>query len=202
MHFRNLDAYFHVASHGDPEAYKILYEEFVRKAKYILKTTLKNSYNYPVIPEDFSDYIDSLFFDIINEYDPERGSFSWYVDYVLKVRLDGKVKKAIAENQIDYDIFDLDEDPELDPMELLSDPDQKSIVEDIAISNFKLKLASPKEHRTRKEKLQDKVLLLQYAGCKNAEIARQLNLTINELRGYLKKVKADEKVINLKLELK
>lgn len=202
MHFRNLDAYFHVASHGDPEAYKILYEEFVRKAKYILKTTLKNSYNYPVIPDDFSDYIDSLFFDIINEYDPERGSFSWYVDYVLKVRLDGKVKKAIAENQIDYDIFDLDEDPELDPMELLSDPDQKSIVEDIAISNFKLKLASPKEHRTRKEKLQDKVLLLQYAGCKNAEIARQLNLTINELRGYLKKVKADEKVINLKLELK
>ena len=202
MHFRNLDAYFHVASHGDPEAYKILYEEFVRKAKYILRTTLKNSYNYPVIPEDFSDYIDSLFFDIINEYDPERGSFSWYVDYVLKVRLDGKVKKAIAENQIDYDIFDLDEDPELDPMELLSDPDQKSIVEDIAISNFKLKLASPKEHRTRKEKLQDKVLLLQYAGCKNAEIARQLNLTINELRGYLKKVKADEKVINLKLELK
>ena len=202
MHFRNLDAYFHVASHGDPEAYKILYEEFVRKAKYILKTTLKNSYNYPVIPEDFSDYIDSLFFDIINEYDPERGSFSWYVDYILKVRLDSKVKKAIAENQIDYDIFDLDEDPELDPMELLSDPDQKSIIEDIAVSNFKLKLASPKEHRTRKEKLQDKVLLLQYAGCKNAEIARQLNLTMNELRGYLKKVKADEKVINLKLELK
>ena len=202
MHFRNLDAYFHVASHGDPEAYKILYEEFVRKAKYILKTTLKNSYNYPVIPEDFSDYIDSLFFDIINEYDPERGSFSWYVDYILKVRLDSKVKKAIAENQIDYDIFDLDEDPELDPMELLSDPDQKSIVEDIAVSNFKLKLASPKEHRTRKEKLQDKVLLLQYAGCKNAEIARQLNLTMNELRGYLKKVKVDEKVINLKLELK
>lgn len=202
MHFRNLDAYFHVASHGDPEAYKILYEEFVRKAKYILKTTLKNSYNYPVIPEDFSDYIDSLFFDIINEYDPERGSFSWYVDYILKVRLDGKVKKAIAENQIDYDVFDLDEDPELDPMELLSDPDQKSIVEDIAVSNFKLKLASPKEHRSRKEKLQDKVLLLQYAGCKNAEIARQLNLTMNELRGYLKKVKADEKVINLKLELK
>ena len=202
MHFRNLDAYFHVASHGDPEAYKILYEEFVKKAKYIIKSTLRNSLNFPIIPEDFSDYIDYLFFKAINDYDPERGSFSWYIDYVIKLRLEKRVQKAIAENQIDYDLFDLDVDSEIDVIEYLPDPNQKSFSEDIATCDFKLKIASPKEHCTRKEKIQDKIVLLQYAGYKNAEIARELNLTINELRTYLKRIQSDQRILNLKLELK
>jgi len=202
MHYRNLDAYFHVASHGDPEAYKILYQEFVCKAKYVIKSTLRNSLNFPVIPEDFSEYIDYLFFKAINEYDPERGSFSWYVDYVVKLRLEKKVQKAIAENQIDYDVFDLENDSDLDAIEFLADPCQKTIVEDLAIADFKLKIASPREYHTRKDKLLNKILLLQYAGYKNAEIARLLGMTINELRSYLKLIQNTKQVVNLKLDLK
>ena len=202
MHFINLDAYFHLASQGDTEAYKILYLEFVRKAKIITKATLKNPSNFPVIPEDFSDFIDVLFFRAINEYDGERGSFSWYVDYVISVRLEKRIKKAIAENPIDYDFCDLDFLQESDCIDLLADPNQKPIVEDVAVSSFKYRLASPKEHRTRKEKMRDKIILLQYAGFKNTEIAKKLNLTINEFRGYLKGIKKDDKIVNLKLDLK
>jgi len=202
MHFSNLDAYFHLASQGDQEAYKILYEEFVNKAKYVLRSTLRNSLNIPVIPDDFSDYIDSLFFKAINEYDPERGSFSWYVDYLINRRMEDQAIKAIVRNKVDYDYLDYEELMETDCADYLPDPDQKSMSEYLAVENFKYKLASPKEHRTRKEKLEDKIMLLQYAGYKNVEIAKKFNMTINELRGHLKNIQKDEKIVKLKLELK
>ena len=85
MRFSNWDAYFHMATHGDKEAYQFLYKQFANKAKYIIRIALKEYTNLVVNPEDFCEFIDYLFLRIINEYDFNRGAFRKYCDYVMTV---------------------------------------------------------------------------------------------------------------------
>ena len=72
MHCHNLDAYFRLAAHGNKEAYQKLYAEVRRRADVIVQVTLNQISNLSGNPADFSDYIDTLFFKMINEYDRNR----------------------------------------------------------------------------------------------------------------------------------
>ena len=201
MSFANLDAYFHLASQGDTEAFEILYKEFVIRAKYTIKTTITTSTNYVNYPVDFSELIDEFFFKALNEFEPERGTFTQFCDYILTRRLFSRVKRKIYENQLLYADVSL-ENEEVDAVELLSDPNETSIISDIALTKFKYQIASPNIHRTSEQRLRDKILLLQYAGYQITDICKILKIPYSSLRREIEKFRTDEELINLKLDLK
>jgi len=202
MHFSRMDAYFHLASHGDKQAYMLLYEEYHSRAESVTRITLSNYANSPVIPADFIEYVDFLFLKILNEYEPERGSFSWYTEYVLQTKLAGKITQVVgAAGSSRILLNDYGEDNYLS-IEDFADPNQTPIASDLAIENFKYKIASPEKVKNKDAKIKNKILLLLYAGLKNTEICRKLNMTMGDLRGYLRRIKEDDDMINLKLDLK
>ena len=197
----NLDKYFHMASHGDKEAYQLLYKEFVDKANSVVRTTIQNYSKFQGIPEDFCDVIDDLFFEAINEFEQEKKSFSTYVDYLLSHRLVGAVKSEI--HRIQTYIADIDyDDSEVKAVELLPDPDHSSMAGELAIMRFKAEIATPSSHKTKEQRLRDRVLTLLYAGYKNKEICDKLNITYAQLRRVLEKIEDDEEINNIKLDLK
>lgn len=201
MQSRCIDAYFYMATKGDKRAYENLYSDFVKRAKKVIRTVCHISTKFSGIPEDFSDLIDKYFFQILNEYDSERGSFSNFVDYILTKRFFYNVQTLFIERM--NNSFSLDD--EFDgskSIELVEDPSQTSIQSDIMLNNFKQRIASSNRYRTQEERTQNKILMLQYAGYSNYEIAKQLKMTIGELRGFLKKIRSDNDIVNLKLELK
>lgn len=198
---KQIDAYFHLASHGDNEAYKLLYKEFVGRANYVIKQTVKNNSQFRGFSGDFSDLIDELFFEAINGFEPEKKTFSAYVDYLFAHRLVGAVKSEI--HCIQNYIADIDfEDESIKSIEMLSDPVQPSVQNEIALMNFEATIASPNRHKTKERRLRDKVLTLQYAGYKTKEICDALGLTYSQLRRILNLIKEDDEIINLKLDLK
>ena len=201
MHSSDLDVFFHLASQGDKDAYGMLYQKFIERANSVIFTTLRGSSNYKSITEDFCVLIDELFFKAINEYAEEKGLFSSFADWILARRLVPQVKKYINDMQtyvtnIDY------EDEDIDCIELLADKDHNSMASDIAMNDFKLKIASRNKHRSREERLKDRILLLQYAGYPNTEICKLLNLTYSTLRRLSRDIKTDEDIANIKLDLK
>ena len=201
MHFSWLDAYFHMAAQGDKEANTKLYKEFKNRANAQIRLAVQQISNFTGNPGDFSDYIDNIYFRTINEYDSEKGSFSYYTDYILTHRLIPKVQNQIIQDINLYTCLD-ESFQKHKPIELMADPNQKPIGSDIAIKSFKHRIASPGRYRNAEERLRDKVLLLQYAGFSNTEICKELNMTMGELRWQLKKIKEETDVINFKLEMK
>ena len=201
MHFCKLDAYFRVAAQGNDEAYLKLYDEFRLRAKNTIITTINQNPNFAGNPEDFMDLIDKLFFSAINDYDAERGSFSGFVDYILTKRLANKVQNEIYAQLNTYAPLDKSFDGH-SPIELIADPSQKPITSDIAVKNFRAQISSPAIHKTKVAKIKDRILLLQYAGYSIREICHELNLTMGQLRGYLKKIKEDDEIENFNLEMK
>ena len=202
MHFSNMDAYFHLASHGDEQALSLLYKEFVNKAEASIRLLGSNYSKNRIFPEDFCDYIDFLFFKILSEYDNERGSFSRYIEFVLSTRLRTKVMEAIMEDKPVYMNCDDSDDGTINPIEIIKDPNEVPMLSNIVIDNFKATIASPNKNRTNSERTRNKVLMMQIAGYNNSEICRKLNLTPGELRGIIHRMDEDEEMINLKLELK
>lgn len=196
-----IDAFFHMASYGDKEAYSQLYKEFVKRANTIINSTIKTYSQFKGIAHDFCDVIDDLFFKAINEFGPEKGSFSSFVDYLLSRRLLPLVKKEVSDIQTYIADIDFD-DEEVKTIDLLPDPNQSKMADEIAVKNFKQTIASPNSHKTQAQRTRDKVLLLQYAGYKNTEICKILNITYAQLRRISDKAKKDEDISNIKLDLK
>ena len=198
----DIDRYFHMATHGDNEAYKLLYKEFVNRANIVIHNTIKTNSKFTGIPADFCDVIDDLFFQAINEFEQEKKSFSAYVDYLFSHRLVGAVKTEIHRIQSYMTDVDYTDDEEVKSIELLSDPTQPSIQNELVLEDFKQTIASPNKHKPKNKRIRDKVLILQYAGFKNNEICKALKITYPQLRRILMKMEKDEEITNIKLDLK
>lgn len=201
MHFSNIDAYFHMAAKGNREAYEKLYFLFTKKANRIIKIILSSNQNYTGIPEDFSEYVDKYFFKTLAEYDSERGSFSHFADYVLSMRFASKIQKAVINELTTYVSLD-DEFDGNDPMECIEDPNQINLHTESVIENFKYELASNSKKISNETRIHRRILMMQYAGYTDIEIAKYLKMTPGELRGYIKRIHRSDDMINLKLELK
>ena len=201
MHFSKLDAYYHLATQGDSEAYDSLYKEFTSKANNLISSIIKNYSFYAGIPADFSDLIDKIFFRVLREYDMNRSSFSSYVEFVFNTRLANNVTSIILDSMNDFKLLD-DMFEEQNFIDAAADPNQIPITKDIAIQNFTYKIASPNKSKSKKERIRDKILLLQYKGYTNVEICKVLNITLGQLRGYQKQISKDKDIINFKLEMK
>ena len=201
MHYPKLDAYFHVAAHGNKEAYQKLYAEFKKRAETCIQVTVSQMANFIGNPVDFTDLIDILFFKVINEYDIKRGTFSNYVDYIFSHRLVFKVQEILISyaNQI-ADVDRMLDDSKA--IEALSDPNQRTIPDEIAIKDFKARISSPNKNKKFVERITDKVMTLQYMGFTNKEIRQLLKLTNSQLRTHIERIRNDKKVVNFKLEMK
>ena len=66
MHFSKMDAYYYLATQGDSEALKTLYKEFLQKAAKLTYNCLKSCSNYSGNPDDFWDFVDKMFFRMLN----------------------------------------------------------------------------------------------------------------------------------------
>ena len=202
MHLVNLDAYFRLASRGHKEALSVLYKMFKESAKIEMLAARKNISNFAGFPEDFHDLLDNLFFGILNDYDPDRGSFTWYMSFILEKKLSPKVKKAIIETQHFKMSDELLEDEDFNVLDNIPDPNQLEVSSDLAINNFKYSISTPKRNLNQTERLQQKILLLQYAGYSNREICEKLKLTKAVLRYQIALIKQQDTMLNLKLDLK
>lgn len=201
MQFSKLDAYFHLSAHGDKKTFVLLYKSFASRCEKFVRHIVRQIVNLPGIPVDFAEMIDDLFFKIINEYDFSRGSFSYYVEYVLNIRFSVKLQRVVisVQNSLAFEFFD---EKELPLVESTADPNQMPIVSDIAIDNFRAYIASPKRFKRKEDKIKNDVILLLYAGLSNLEICKKLDLTRGEFRGYMKRINEDQSIENLKLDLK
>ena len=201
MHYRNLDAYYYMASKGNKEAYYELYKEFRKRANSLIRITLNQMSNYTEIPVDFSDFIDTQFFRAINEYEVEKGNFTYYVDYILKLRIPSKIKSIVVEYANLYAQVEA-KSADTRVIELMADPNQQSLQSEVARDRFKASITSPLKNMSNVDRLRNRIMLLQYAEYSNKEICEQLHLTVGELRGHLEKIKKDKRVVKLKLEMK
>ena len=201
MHFSKMDAYYYLATQGDSEALKTLYKEFLQKAAKLTYNCLKSCSNYSGNPDDFWDFVDKMFFRMLNEYEPEKGQFCTFLEYVVSKRIGSQVSTQLAETASKY--TDMSDDFEgKGGIEGIADPNQVPIVSDIAMTNFKYQISSKSRNKTNAERIRDKILLLQYSGYTSNEICEYLNITYGQLRTYLKNIQKDRTIINLKLDLK
>ncbi|MBR4377937.1 MAG: helix-turn-helix domain-containing protein [Bacilli bacterium] len=201
MHCQTLDAYFYMAAHGNKEAYQKLYAEVKRRAEVTVSITLSQISNLTGNPIDFSDFIDTLFFKMINEYDNDRGSFSNYVDYTFSHRLTSKVQYDGIEYANLIAAFNSSFD-DSNTIESFADPNQKIISEEIAVTNFKARISSPDRTKTIYNRTVDRILAMHYLGFSIKEICETLKLSLSQYRSYIKKIKEEDRVINFKLEMK
>lgn len=202
MQFPRLDALFRKASMGDKEAYQTLYNEFQRRANELLRQTIRNTIKFRGNPEDFSDLIDDVFFKSINEFDEDRSSYTSFADFVLKSRFIPYVQRTLYEIQANTVTFYDENSKGTEDCDFLADPNNVEPMTESVMNNFKLKIASPLTGKTKEEKMRQRILLLQYAGYNKKEMANILDITYNQLRFYLEKIKDSDEVVNLKLELK
>ena len=94
------------------------------------------------------------------------------------------------------------EDEDFNVLDNIPDPNQLEVSSDLAINNFKYSISTPKRHLNQTERLQQKILLLQYAGYSNREICEKLKLTKAVLRYQIALIKQQDTMLNLKLDLK
>ena len=202
MQSNDLDAYFHMASEGNSEAYYSLYKEFIKRAKYVVREAIKSVSNQPKFVDDFGELIDGLFFKVINDYDNTRGSFTHFVDYIFEHRLTNIVQKEVIANNQLYANVEYDDEQEVKTTELFKDPNQLSMVSDIAINGFIYEIASPNKHKSNARRLRDKILMLQYAGYSNAKICEILKISMFALNREKEKIMNDQDIMDLKINLK
>lgn len=200
MHFSKLDAFFHVASQGSREAYQYLYSEFIYRAKIKINQLVNNNLKFTGFSEDFHQYLDELFLDALNDFDGTKGSFTYFIDYVLNLRLPPKVAVEMRKR---YKICQLkNENGEYMDIECLEDPNQNSISKDIAIEEFKYRISSPNRNSSNYDRLQNKIAMMKYAGYTKAEILEKLRISDTLFRRCLKQIQNNKDNIDFKLELK
>ena len=200
MHHADIDACFHLAAHGNKEAYQKLYNEFRRRAELRINIIVSQMTILSGNPIDFLDLIDSLFFKLINEYNYDRGSFSNFMEYTFSHRLTSKVQSVAFAYQ--NQIAAIGSNNDFQTIETLADPTQRTIQEEIALKNFKTRISSPNRNKKLVDRTMDKILAMQYAGLSTKEICERLNLSPARYRNYIKKIQDDDRVINFKLEMK
>ena len=201
MHYSNLDAFFHMASRGDTEAYEKLYLLFKRRCQNMVNTIVSNYSNFTGIPDDFSVYIDGLFFKAICEYDSARGSFSWFADYLVNNRLRIEVLSSLSDLAEKYaDVNELLDEKTFE--DVFADPEQDSVPKEVSKNSFQYKIASPNKNKTILKRKIDRILLLKYAGYTQREIRSIMNLSRQNYRTLLEKAQEDEDMINFKIDMK
>ena len=201
MHFCNMDAYYHMATKGDAGAFHELYIIFHKKSKLIIKESIDLYREFSVNSYDFYDLVEETFQQLINDYDSERGSFSTYLEYILSNRFAINVR-TILYNYVNMFVPPLEWNGGDRDIDQFCDEDSASIASEITLNSFKQKIASRNKYKTQTTRIHHKIMLLQYAGYKNSEICKILNMTYSQLRTIRSQMQDDEEVINLKLELK
>lgn len=202
MHFSNLDAYFHMAAHGDQEAYQLLYKEFRSRAEQVIKNSGFNLAKYPGIRGDFDELTDREFLHCMNDYDSEKGTFSHYVEYILGTRVLREAQEIIFKwttktVDLDYDEAELVMAERETPQSY-----SEKMTNEYAVRDFRLRISSSTRHISNEERLERRLLILLYAGCKASEIREKLKISEGKYRILLEKVKESEDITKLKLELK
>ena len=190
MHFSRLDAFFHVASQGSHEAYQLLYNEFIYRAKIKVNQIADYSLKFTGFSEDFMQFIDELFFDALNNYESTKGSFTYFADYVLNLRLPPKVMTEMQKRNRAYQVRN-EEGEDMD-IEDFADPYQMTVSDEVEIEDFRQRISSPSRNISNEKRLQNKIAMMKYAGYKNIEIARSLNMDENTLRKHIKAIKRNE----------
>ena len=184
MHFSRLDAFFHVASQGSNEAYQLLYNEFLYRARIKINLTADNSLKFTGFSEDFLQFLDELFLGVLNDYDGTKGSFTYFVDYVLNLRIPPKVVAAVQKRNNIYQVKnEVGEDMDIEDF---ADPNQNSVVYDVAMEDFRHRISSSSRNVSNETRLKNKIAMMRYAGYKKSEICRILKITDGILRKYLK----------------
>lgn len=202
MHFTNLDACYYLASIGNKEAYNLLYECFVFKAKMEVAINGYDLRKNSEFSANFDDLVNELFFKTINSYSEEKGSFSNYCTYCFRTRLVNEIAKVWSELNQEYSDADLnDSECALTANEIM-DPDYPSIRHDIEIANFRYRISSCNRNATPKKRIVNKVVLMIYAGFKAGEIMKTLKLSKSQYRSIMQRIKKDDDIANLKLEMK
>ena len=202
MHFSYLDAYYHLATLGDKGAFDLLYKGVTLRAQTQVEAAGFKLSKHMEISANFEDYVDGLFFKMLNTYEQERGAFTAYVEYVLKTRLLNEVKRLYSIWKADYIDTNFDEAEHAVAGENEFNMQEDSIRRQIEVGNFKLRIASGNQNATTKKKKYNKLILMMYAGYDPMEIQKKLNLTKSQYRSMVQKVRKDDDVLNLKFELK
>lgn len=197
-----MDALFYLSAQGDEEAKRWLYFYFRKKALKILSDLISKYAKLPGIYGDFDAIIEENYLIAIRDYEYDKGSFSWFTKTLLEKRLeyvifDNNEKAYTNCISIDEELFE-----GLSFEETIEDRTTRPMNAQIAINNFKYVISSPHKSMAKKDRLKNKILMLRYAGYKDAEICRVLNITIGKFREIAKTFKDDEDLINFKLELK
>ena len=201
MHFSYLDAYYYLATLGDKGAFDLLYKGVILRATTQVEAAGFKLQKHAEISANFEEFVDSLFFKMINTYEMERGAFSAYVEYVLKTRLVNEIKRL-------YSIWNADNlDTDFDEAEHgiagLNEYDQDSCIRrQIEVNNFKYRIASGNQNATRSKQKHNKMILMMYAGYDAKEIQKRFHITKSQYRTLIAKIKKDEDILNLKFELK
>lgn len=197
-----MDAYYYLASQGDKEAYKILLKEFTKKAEYTITNVLNQYKNYPGNLEDFREYIGLIFLKTTSEYNSDKGSFTWFVKYVLCFKFERKISGQLLSGcKFSYSLNEsIDESRTY--LDMIEDPRNESMFGKIAIENFTYTIASPNRKLKKADRLRNKVILLSMAGYNKTEISKKLNISMGKVREIIRKFDEDDELVNLKLELK
>ena len=202
MHlYNNLDAYFHLATHGDSKALNLLLEEFNSRLKDISITNGISEAKYGEFVANFGEDIESLFMKMINDFDTSKGSFNVFISYVCKRRMIPAIQKWLFEECNIFTDLDL-ELAELASAQKQIGEDDVSLRRDMEIKKFRWSIASKSHAMTQDKRLLNKIILLTYAGYKAKEICEKLKISRGKLRHMQEKIKSDSDIMNLKLELK
>lgn len=197
-----MDAYFHMASHGCIEAYELLYMEFTSRAETLVRLAGFKISKYTEIFIDFQDYVDSLFFKILNEYDSSRGPFGRFCDYCLNQRLMSKFISMVKKWREGASNFSIDDCEIVNAESIPTEFSNTTMRREVQFNQFKLKMSSPNASPKRSEKIKRNVALMLYSGFKPIEVKRKLDISECRYRNAVEKLKKDEDIINLKLEMK
>ena len=203
MPYPNMDALFYLASQGSEEAKKDLHNIFKIKAVIAAKKISKNYPEFQGNCIDIDDFSMELLLRVINEYDADRCSFSWYTQTFLDLKIESYLFSYA--NRLFASSLSLDnevEDEGVSYVECIESPDDRNMENKIAIEQFKYQISSPQNKFSNREKLKNKIMLLKYGGLKDKEIKEKLNLKDGLFRQLTKEIYNDDEIINLKMELK
>lgn len=198
----NMDALFYLSAQGDEEAKRWLYLYFRKKALKILADLISKYSKLPGIYGDFDAIIEENYLIALRDYEYDKGSFSWFTKTLLDKRLEYVIfdnnsktyANCISINEELYEGISYED--------TIEDRDIRPMNAEIAINNFKYVISSPHKSMTKKDRLKSRILMMRYAGYKDVEICKVLNITIGKFREIAKTFKDDEDLINFKLELK
>jgi len=163
-----------------------LYEPLIRKVSAKIYYILKSTVDY----EDILQETYSMFLVLLDKYDPERASFSYYINTMLPQHMNRWAEKESNYRNINIPV-NVSEYVIVDP--LLSDSEQVfDRLNAFLISKEYTKFV---QHRSKKQSRSDTVRIVceEYFLGKNScsDIARQLNISYNAVYEIINKIKRE-----------